>query len=189
MQLLMQRLTLLFLLITVIVAMMTMGLSWQADNAKSEVRFLEKQIEEVKLLIKVSEGEWSQLNRPQRLKELAEIYLDIEKFSTYNQIEDVSQLPTKEEVEAFRQNKLLRQQQEAEENAAKALREKEQQLSNSFAEETILLEGYNDNHSQPAQDEITDENTILEPLSIETLLDTQPISEQADPIEDLIGRE
>ncbi len=98
MRLLMQRMTLLFLLITVIIAMVTMGLSWQADNSKSEVTALEKQIKDVKLLIRVLEGEWSQLNRPQRLKRLADQHLDIEKASAYNQIDYISQLPTRKEV-------------------------------------------------------------------------------------------
>ncbi len=114
MRLFMQRLTLLFLLLTVIIAMFTMGLSWRADNLKNELTALQKQIEDMKVLVKVLEGEWSQLNRPERLKRLAEQHLDIKKVSAYNQIEYISQLPTRKEVAALKaeQQKTLKQEQE-----------------------------------------------------------------------------
>ncbi len=197
MRLLMQRLTLLFLLITVIVAMTTMILSWRADNTKSEVTALEKQIEDVKLLIRVLEGEWSQLNRPERLKELAEIHLDIEKFSTYNQISHISQLPTRSQVEEIKTQWLEKAQNSEEdtdfkddngdeikdENFNLGERNSLQILDNIIAEETSI--------TKPNEIKADEEDSSLSEDPIEALMpEIMEIEEtNIDPIEELIGSE
>lgn len=174
MQLFMQRLTLLFLLITVIIAMVTMGLSWRADNASSELKRLEKQIEEVKILIRVLEGEWSQLNRPERLKALADQYLDIQKLPAYNQIEDIRQLPTHEEFERAKN----KQEQEEKEDLIKA--EKEEAEKKRKIEEAKIAESQ------------TVEKQKIEPYEpIENIISEIDINEaiESDPINALIEKE
>lgn len=180
MRLFMQRLTLLFLLVTVIIAMVTMGLSWRADNASSELNKLEKQIEEVKVLIRVLEGEWSQLNRPERLKELAEQYLDIQKLSAYNQIEDVKQLPTRSELEAAK----VREQQEKIEQERQAIATVEEDIAEDNNEVKTLERRRDENIIEK-----TIEEQDIEPyMPIESIISDIEVIEE-DPIKELIEKE
>lgn len=98
MRLFLQRLTMFVFIATIICAMTTMALSWRTARLKWQQVKIEEEIEDVRMGVRVLEAEWSRLNQPILLQALAEKYLDLQKNIGTAQIDNIQELPTKEQV-------------------------------------------------------------------------------------------
>ncbi len=98
MRLFLQRLTMFVFVITVMLAMATMALSWRTGKLKSAQVKIENEIEDVRTGIRVLEAEWSRLNQPALLQAQAEKFLSLQKNLGVAQISNIQELPSKQQV-------------------------------------------------------------------------------------------
>ncbi|MFV0321584.1 MAG: hypothetical protein ACK5LE_04280 [Alphaproteobacteria bacterium] len=98
MKLFLQRLTMFVFFATIICVMTTMALSWRTARLKWQQVKIEQNIEDVRTGLRVLEAEWSRLNQPVLLQAQAEKYLVLQKNMGTAQIDNILELPTKEEV-------------------------------------------------------------------------------------------
>jgi len=73
----MQRSTVLFFLLAIIVGFVLFKVKYEVVEIEQKLAQTQQQIEREKENIHILKAEWSHLNEPQRLKKLAEKYLDI----------------------------------------------------------------------------------------------------------------